>query len=874
MTACPPWSGDAVAFSDSDTSLADMNGDGLPDIVRVRNQDIRYWPGRGQGLWGTGTPESCPADSLAQDRSIAMTGGEPTVNAAYPVQLSDVNGDGLADLVQPFYGGVQVWLNVDGTALTASPYTINGAFSSQIDNELRILDINGSGTPDLVWGNGGAYQYIDLQGGQRPWLLTSIQNGLGSTKRITYTSSAQLMLQASQHTPWASVMPLVMPVVTAVVDQDNLSTGALGVGQYESDYTYRDPSYDGQRRVFNGFASATVTHVGDADEPTNIESSTLLQGQCVSHPADGLDVCAPSERWRDNPRSALSGLVQVKTYPGRDRDHIFDGAFVVCARSPLLGGRWTGRSSGIPEWARRVDLRDVTVHAWCRVCERRRPGRQYGVRRSDVARGVAPEHFIRAPVEHATRRHLRRHRVGDGRGVRGRIGLQLGGRDHHEHDCVQSAGRRRDRMAMASGPELRFRLLVAGNAPPPSLSHVRHGWAPVSSRSAALGQPAARPVNPSGGGVAAPPPAASVDGRIVTSTFSSDGYGNLTGSVGADGHCRTVQFDTSFALLPVHETIFAGAVSGSCGTTALTVTAEYDRGLDGITAEHGINGELTTVVYDGFGRLMQTSLPDPQAIGAASSVPSLLVDYALPGQSSDPAYSVVHTQVQDGVDPSVAAYRETWSFVDGMGRRRLQVETGDTPGSFVVSGFTSLDAKGKAIRSYQPWFWSGSPTSFPLRSFAPTTAYTRRAYDPLGRPIASDGPDGVSQGRNVFHPLSVDTWDGEDLNVGPHQGTPTTVTTDGHGRTATQVERIHQGGSIETRAVSYSYLPTGEVTSIVRSRGSDAVVRWMMYDSLGRLLLNADPDASSGFTPDPGNLSQIHAVRYAYDDGGDLRRNQ
>ena len=30
------------------------DGDGMQDIVRLRRGDVRYWPGRGNGFWGTG----------------------------------------------------------------------------------------------------------------------------------------------------------------------------------------------------------------------------------------------------------------------------------------------------------------------------------------------------------------------------------------------------------------------------------------------------------------------------------------------------------------------------------------------------------------------------------------------------------------------------------------------------------------------------------------------------------------------------------------------------------------------------------------------------------------------------------------------------
>ena len=44
-----PWSGTPVRLGDDDVRLADMNGDGLIDLVRVRFGDVKYWPGDGRG---------------------------------------------------------------------------------------------------------------------------------------------------------------------------------------------------------------------------------------------------------------------------------------------------------------------------------------------------------------------------------------------------------------------------------------------------------------------------------------------------------------------------------------------------------------------------------------------------------------------------------------------------------------------------------------------------------------------------------------------------------------------------------------------------------------------------------------------------------
>src|SRR5690606_27857696 len=44
-----------VDFADPEVRLADMNGDGITDIVRMRRGRVVYWPGRGEGVWGEGS---------------------------------------------------------------------------------------------------------------------------------------------------------------------------------------------------------------------------------------------------------------------------------------------------------------------------------------------------------------------------------------------------------------------------------------------------------------------------------------------------------------------------------------------------------------------------------------------------------------------------------------------------------------------------------------------------------------------------------------------------------------------------------------------------------------------------------------------------
>ncbi len=67
----------------------------------------------------------------------------------------------------------------------------------------RLADINGSGTRDVLWANGNKYQYMDLAGGTRPWILTQVDNGLGKSTTLEY--STQHDRDARRREGWQSV---------------------------------------------------------------------------------------------------------------------------------------------------------------------------------------------------------------------------------------------------------------------------------------------------------------------------------------------------------------------------------------------------------------------------------------------------------------------------------------------------------------------------------------------------------------------------------------------------------------------------------------------------------------------------------------------
>jgi hypothetical protein len=314
---CIPYGGLPVQFNDSNTKLADMNGDGLQDIVYAQQGNITYWPGRGNGYFGTGDPTACPAGNFGQNTGIAMDASpwysDPNGST---LRFDDVNGDGLDDMVQVGFNYVEIWLNVDGNSWTGMHTISNSPPAPSYADRVRLVDANGTGTRDLLWGDASSYKYIDLQGGVRPWTLIHVQNGLGKTTDLQYASSSQLMLAAAAAgSTWTSLTPEPVHVVTQSTDRDNLNIVGRPAGVYVTQYSYANPVYDGRQREFRGFSSAASTRVGDTNSPTSTTSSTFLLGQCKNDENETPDPCSLQGRWEDNPREALKGLPLVsETY--------------------------------------------------------------------------------------------------------------------------------------------------------------------------------------------------------------------------------------------------------------------------------------------------------------------------------------------------------------------------------------------------------------------------------------------------------------------------------------------------------------------------------------------------------------------------------
>jgi RHS repeat-associated protein len=238
--------GPALVFYDPVQSifLADMSGDGLTDILRIRNGEVCYWPNLGYGRFGA---------KVTMDGSPCFDASEPF--DARRIRLGDIDGSGTTDILYLGADNVAIYFNQSGNGL-AEKQLLSGGFPA-IDNlsSVSVLDLLGSGTACLVWSSplvsntGRQMQYVDLMGGQKPHLLVSAKNNLGAETRIRYAPSTKFYVQDREAgTPWVTRLAFPVHVAERVEVFDY-----IGRTRLVSTYRYRHGYFDGAEREFRGF---------------------------------------------------------------------------------------------------------------------------------------------------------------------------------------------------------------------------------------------------------------------------------------------------------------------------------------------------------------------------------------------------------------------------------------------------------------------------------------------------------------------------------------------------------------------------------------------------------------------------------------------
>jgi RHS repeat-associated protein len=269
--------GPRLVFADGTQSiyLADMCGDGLTDIVRIRNGEVCYWPNLGYARFGArinmdNAPWFDHPDQFDQRR----------------IRLADIDGTGTNDIIYLARDGVRIYFNQSGNRLSEMRRLHQ---FPHIDNVSSVMpvDLLGNGTACLVWSSplpgdaGRQMRYINLMGGTKPHLLIKSVNNLGAETEVHYASSTKFYLADKQDgRPWVTRLPFPVHVVERVVTRDRISGN-----QFVTRHAYHHGYFDGAEREFRGFGMveqqdteefAALTASGQVANGTNIEASSHL----------------------------------------------------------------------------------------------------------------------------------------------------------------------------------------------------------------------------------------------------------------------------------------------------------------------------------------------------------------------------------------------------------------------------------------------------------------------------------------------------------------------------------------------------------------------------------------------------------------------
>ncbi|HKX27954.1 MAG TPA: SpvB/TcaC N-terminal domain-containing protein [Blastocatellia bacterium] len=266
--------GPRLIFADATESmfLADLSGDGLADLVRIRNGEVSYWPNLGYGRFGA---------KVTMDKSPRFDA--PDQFDQQRIRLADIDGSGVTDIIYLGRNGVDLYFNQAGNSWSEARKL--DIFPSVDDSlSVTVTDLRGDGTACLVWSSPlpgdvrRPMRYVELMK-QKPHLMIGTKNNLGAETRVKYAASTKFYLaDKAAGNPWITRLPFPVHVVERVETLDRVSRN-----RFVTRYVYHHGCFDGVEREFRGFGMveqldteefASLSQSGDFPGATNIDAAS------------------------------------------------------------------------------------------------------------------------------------------------------------------------------------------------------------------------------------------------------------------------------------------------------------------------------------------------------------------------------------------------------------------------------------------------------------------------------------------------------------------------------------------------------------------------------------------------------------------------
>nr|WP_256327749.1 RHS repeat-associated core domain-containing protein [Nitrosospira sp. Nl5] len=853
---------------DRELYFRDVTGDGLADIVEFDKDtgNVFLWVNQDGRTFACVT-KNCLAGVVIDELTGTFEMGKYGPNG-YRLTFADMTADGIDDLVVLTPSGAYVGSFV--TANTSDPWTSNH----------------------------------DRGDAPRPGLLIRVHNGYGATTDIQYHTIQQLDLVArGTKAAWEYHSPVVANVVTKVVTRDTYSAGVENVKRmerpflfrYVTQYFYRDPAYDRWSQSFVGFRRVGVQQ-GDEKAVT---TTTYWFGPCQNNHGRGEgDAEAPlcPKGSDDDDHKSLSGR-PIRIDRG-SLDLWFEG-FVL--------DDWS-KATGIPHvketkllWTKMFDYnthflfqksdrdRRVTfsypaqTHTY--LYDDAQPAFHDGEQSRQLAGGDKKENPWRQPN---IRKHLRSSVEYDDLGNVRKITndgsiIDEDSRAGAEADPVSITLFSGQDSSTPDGPsrpdytgvmpcnanwQCRPEFITVWDPKAPSfpLRKMRYnyngsgdivsveGWLEEANF---LQRSHAKP----GALFAKDAPGQSLkQGWHMLTQLDYDISGNIifiVGGVSTDNRplsCTTYEYDDFYRHLPRKTSRF----NNGCGGQSLVTQNIFDRGFQQVVKSIAPNHHFQEITLDPFGRPLQIFLPNPDAALDTEPLLSATITY----KDSSPLNfgSLNYVDIRRMVGPSI----ETRSVMvlNGLHRPVLNfdLEAGD---KWSLSGWEQRNAADKVINTRRSWLFFGDPTRVATQAISPqvpqeNVSFEHR-YDDFGRAVSLWKAGGATSHellRKAYFPLATETRDAEQLKAGPHGSAFARSEIDGFGRTKRNLAHVEYP-HLENVITEVEYSPAGEPKAISRIHAGGTYQRTMRYDTLGRLVLNMEPNTGNNW-------------RYVWDGAGRL----